>query len=95
MLRRLSATPALFINEPGDATHYEFTLIRIDGDYYIINHRKCMNLPGMIESFEVLPSVDDRNFSEELILMANSVEVNPNTMNQVMLAIEKYKEMED
>ena len=78
-----------FINEPGDATHYKFYITKVGGVYFILDPLHYnMKLPYRIFPSEVVPSVNDRHFGYQLLELCDRDKVNPNTMNQVMLAIE-------
>ena len=90
MLSKVYINAQLFINEPGDATHYEFILTRVGEIYHILDFRGDLALPATIPHYEVLPSTRTRDFSDALIELAKELSVNPNTLNQVMLAIELY-----
>ena len=83
----------LFVNEPGDATHYEFYLEETPSFFHVLPENDDLNYPRRIPKTHAMPSVPHRDFPPEMVRYAERLQVNVNTLNQVMLAIETWKEL--
>jgi len=73
---------------PGDSTLYDFYLLILGEFAYCFSETNDIAYPNRIPLFGVEPSVADRNFSDRMLGLAKQYNVNVNTLNQVMKAIE-------
>ena len=73
---------------PGDSTLYDFYLLILGEFAYCFSETNDIAYPKRIHLFHIEPSVDDRNFNDRMHRLAKQHEVNVNTFNQVMKAIE-------
>lgn len=84
-----------FHNEPGDATRYDFYVAETPTFFHILTDNDDLNYPSRINKFHAIPSEEGRNFSQEMLQYSNRLQVNVNTLNQVMLAIEMLGDMSE
>ncbi len=85
------------VTEPGDATRYDFYLVKIENVICCFDPKKYMKYPEMIYTQDLyVETSTTRDFCHALIRLAKDMGVNVNTLNQVLLAIKEcYPELQE
>ncbi len=77
------------VSEPGDATRYDFYILKLGEYIYCFSEIDDIAYPKRLHNvMDIEPSVDNRRFSDRVMRLARQHNVNVNTYNQVMKAIE-------